>query len=56
MNEELIKNLRELISMWQETAFMNGDDGMGHIRNDCANDLEEILNGDLSCIERIDYT
>jgi hypothetical protein len=50
--------LRELIEMWREVAHMGNIDGSlkieSAVRHDCMNDLEEILNGDYSCIERID--
>jgi hypothetical protein len=50
--------LRELIEMWGEVAHMGNIDGSlkieSAVRHDCMNDLEEILNGDYSCIERID--
>jgi hypothetical protein len=49
--------LRELIEMWREVAHMGNKDGSlkleSAVRHDCMNDLEEILNGDYSCIERI---
>ena len=57
MKDELRKQLRELIEMWGEVAYMGSSDGSmkreSAVRRDCMNDLEEILNGDYSCIERV---
>jgi hypothetical protein len=55
---DLIKHLRELIEMWGEVAHMGNIDGSmkreSGARYDCMNNLEDILNGDYSCIERVD--
>ena len=57
MEDELRKHMRELIEMWGEVAHMGNIDGSmkreAAVRHDCMNDLEEILNGDYSCIERV---
>lgn len=57
MEDELRKHMRELIEMWGEVAHMGNIDGSMKretaARRDCMNDLEEILNGDYSCIERV---
>jgi len=58
MDNDLRENLRELIEMWGEAAHMQNIDGTmkieASVRHDCMNDLEEILNGNYSCIERLD--
>jgi|TARA_Y100000310_G_scaffold240330_1_gene244152 DNA repair exonuclease SbcCD ATPase subunit len=49
------KNLGELVSMWHEVAYMHklcGSRSLGAERSDCGHDLESVLDGDLSCIER----
>ena len=55
---DLRVKLRALIEIWGEVAHIeNLVSGMGAeavIRRDCMNDLEEILNGDDICIERLD--
>ena len=58
MDDNLRDNLKDLIELWEEVAHMgNIDGGMQKeyvTRHDCMNDLQEILNGDYSCIEKID--
>ena len=49
-------NLKEVINMWREVAEMTENTfGVMHevIYRDCANDLDDILSGDLSCIEEM---
>lgn len=59
MNQTQLRHkLRELIAMWHEVAALDLMDkdtrGNAAVRRDCAHDLEDILNGDFSCIERIE--
>lgn len=56
--QELRAKLKELLSMWGEVARMQMIDRSTHreamVRYDCIRDLSEILDGNDSCIERID--
>ena len=55
MENELRRKLRELIEMWAEVAYiknLDDNDASASVYENCMNNLEDVLNGDYSCLQR----
>ena len=54
--DNLVSNLKQLIEQWEETASLYSTDilleAMADGYKECISELKEILNGDLSSIEK----